>query len=69
MVWFTDFDFDVVFQEAEGDDDISDDINHKISQLSMEVRNVIGRIEGVEVSQWSLQWQMTEMDKQTSSRL
>ena len=43
MARFADFDLDAVFQEAKGDDG---DINHKIGNLSMEVRNVIGRIEG-----------------------
>ena len=68
MARFTDFDLDAVFQEAEGDDDGGDDISRRIGQLSLEMRNVMGRIEGVERSQLGLQRQVTEIDNQTSSR-
>ena len=66
MARFTDFDLDAVFQEAEGDG--GDDISRRIGQLSLEMRNVMGRIEGVERSQLGLQRQVTEIDNQTSSR-
>ena len=68
MARFTDFDLDAVFQEAEGDDDGGDDISRRIGQLSLEMRNVMGRIKGVERSQLGLQRQVTEIDNQTSSR-
>ena len=65
MSRFTDFDLDAVFQEAEGDDG-GDDISRRIGQLWLEMRNVMGRIEGVERSQLGLQRQV--IDNQTSSR-